>query len=103
MSKVKTKASELPENLQLNDLDKKADLLIEGLDIAKHGNKQTRIWITLNIFPGTSLVNSVLTFFTKFDQPMTKSALISISEILIEIKRIENVLRKFSQLITTVY
>ena len=74
-------------NMQLVDLSERTELIMVGIDLAQGGR---------------NILNSCLTLYAKLDQPMTKSAIASLVEILIQMKVVQEIFHNFTQEIASI-
>ena len=82
--------SRLPRDLtslQLSDLAERTQLVLAGLGLANTANL---------------LTNSCINFFTKFEQPLTKSVISSLGDLLVAVKMIQETFRSVTGSLTEV-
>ena len=74
-------------NLQLADLAERTQLVMAGISLANTANL---------------LTNSCLNLFTKFDQPLTKSVISSLGDLMVAVKTIQETFRSVTSSVTEV-
>ena len=74
-------------NIQLTELTERTQMILAGLVLANNSKK---------------LLNSCFSFFTQFEQPLTKSLISSLGELMVAIKTVEETFRSVTGAVTQV-